>query len=141
MRTPQPPIAPHLVIKAAEKAAEFYQQAFGAEIMMLGKAPDGTVMHGALKLPNGGVFYLMEEREPRLGESRVVIHLEVADVDAVWKRALAAGATVRMELADQFWGARYGMLNDPFGHIWSVATQKRDVSPEELERAMKNHKP
>ena len=139
-RPATPPIVPHLVIRGAADAAAFYERAFGAKIESLMKMPDGRVMHGALTLPNGGVFFVMDPPEGKsAGESNVVIHLEVADVDASWKKACDAGATVRMELADQFWGARYGILTDPFGHTWSLATQKRDVSPEELERAARQY--
>jgi uncharacterized glyoxalase superfamily protein PhnB len=70
--------------------------------------------------------------------SPVTIHLSVPNVDQVWSRAREAGATVRMELADMFWGDRYGQLDDPFGHRWSMATHIRDVSEEELQEAMKN---
>jgi uncharacterized glyoxalase superfamily protein PhnB len=67
----------------------------------------------------------------------VTIHLSVPNVDALWASATAAGATVTMELADMFWGDRYGKLTDPFGHQWSMATHIKDVSPEEMEEAMK----
>jgi PhnB protein len=132
-----PPIVPHLVVQGGVDAAAFYERAFGAKAELM-KGPDGRIMHGMLTLPNGGVFFLMEPPESTpVGQSNVVIHLEVADVDASWKQATAAGCKVVMELADQFWGARYGIVSDPFGHTWSLATQKRDVSPEELERAAK----
>ena len=71
-----------------------------------------------------------------LGGSAVTLHLYVDDVDAAFARAVAAGAKVTMPLADQFWGDRYGQLEDPFGHKWSIATHKRDVTPEEMKKAM-----
>jgi PhnB protein len=76
-----------------------------------------------------------------LGGSPVTIHLNLADVDAAWQRAVDAGATVTMPLEDQFWGDRYGQLTDPFGHRWSLATHQRDVTPEEIEAAMNASSP
>jgi PhnB protein len=132
-----PPLVPHLIIAGANDAIVWYERAFGAQASELARTPDGTLLHGTLEFPNGGVLFMMEAREPRgPGQSPVTIHLEVSDVDTVWKRAVDAGGKVLMPLEDQFWGARYGALTDPFGHTWSMATQKRTVPPDELERAM-----
>ena len=136
-KTATPPIVPHLVVANGSEAIAFYERAFGATPTGVMKNPEGKLMHGACELPNGGIFYLMEPPHGApVGQSNVVIHLEVPDVDASWKRAIAAGAKSVLELADQFWGARYGILSDPFGHSWSLATQKREPSPEEMERAI-----
>ena len=140
------PLAPHLTIAGARAALDFYQSAFGAKSGYVQETPDGRIMHAELHLPNGGVFFLCDDfadmggsRSPTaLGGSPVTIHLELSSVDEAWKRAVSAGAKVEMELADQFWGARYGVLSDPFGHRWSLATQKREVPRGELDSAAKS---
>ncbi|AEF40897.1 VOC family protein [Hoyosella subflava] len=131
-----PPVTPHLVVDGAAKAIEFYKAAFGAEEVQRVAAEDGErLMHAAVTI-NGGLVMLMDDfpeygngqgsTPQALGGSPVVIHLEVPDVDTAWKRALDAGATVLMELADQFWGDRYGQVKDPFGHTWSLASPKNE---------------
>jgi uncharacterized glyoxalase superfamily protein PhnB len=102
----------------------------------------GRIMHACLRL-NGSTVMLSDEFPDHgmvgpaaLGGSPVTIHLMVHDVDAAFARAVAAGATVTMELADQFWGDRYGSLRDPFGHHWSLATHLRDMTPEQIREAM-----
>jgi PhnB protein len=139
------PLAPYLTIAGAKQALTFYERAFGARTGYVQTAPDGRVIHADLELPNGGVFFLSDDfpehggsRAPGQARSAVTIHLELSDVDAVWKTATQAGATVEMPLADQFWGARYGALRDPFGHRWSLATQKKQPSRAELDQAAKN---
>ncbi|MEN3275242.1 MAG: PhnB protein [Massilia sp.] len=137
-------ITPHLVCANCHEAIELYKKAFGAEEVMRMPMPDGKVGHAMLRIGDSPLFLADEFPDHgslgplALKGSPVTIHLSVPNVDAVWERALAAGATVRMELADQFWGDRYGQLDDPFGHRWSLATHIRDVSPEEMEAAMKN---
>lgn len=139
------PLAPHLTIAGARAALDFYQRAFAAKSGYVQEAPDGRILHADVHLPNGGVFFLCDDfpdmggsRSPKtLGGSPVTIHLELPNVDEVWKSALSAGAKVEMELADQFWGARYGVLSDPYGHRWSLATQKRELSRAELDSAAK----
>jgi PhnB protein len=135
-------LIPHLSCRNAADAAEFYQRAFGAEPLGILKMPDGRVMHGALSI-RGATFFLVDEfpehggQSPQgLGGSPVTLHLQVPDCDAVFERAVEAGCTVVMPLDEMFWGDRYGMLKDPFGHKWSVATTVRQVSPEELQQAM-----
>jgi PhnB protein len=139
------PLAPHLTIAGASRAISFYERAFGARPGYVQKMPDERVMHADLVLPNGGVFFLNDDfpehgpsRAPGTAPSPVTIHLELNDVDAVWQQALAAGATVEMPLADQFWGARYGVLRDPFGHRWSLGTQLKHPSRQELDNAAKS---
>jgi len=135
-------VTPHLVCAGAADAIDFYKRAFGAVEMMRLPAPDGKLAHGAIQIGDS-VVMLMDEfldqgaAGPRkLGGSPVWIHLYVDDADAFVARATAAGAKVMMPVADMFWGDRYGQLEDPFGHRWSVATHKRDLSPQEIQAAM-----
>jgi uncharacterized glyoxalase superfamily protein PhnB len=132
-------LTPHLVVRGAAAAIDFYKQAFGAIEICRHVGPDGrSLMHAQLRI--GDSALLLNDEFPQcpspqgLGGSPVALALYVEDCDAVFNRAVAAGATVRMPLADMFWGDRYGCLIDPFGHVWSVATHKEDVSPEELAR-------
>jgi uncharacterized glyoxalase superfamily protein PhnB len=136
-------VTPHLVVAGAGKAIDWYKQAFGAVEEMRMPGPDGRLMHGCIRI-NGAAIFLVDEMKEwgavgpgPLGGSPVTIHLMVEDVDAMFARAVKAGARVTMEVADQFWGDRYGCLEDPFGHKWSVATHVRDVTPEEIRQAMK----
>ncbi|HTE17105.1 MAG TPA: VOC family protein [Armatimonadota bacterium] len=133
-------LIPHLSCRNAAEAVSFYQKAFGAESVALLQTPEGKVMHGALSI-NGAMLYLVDEfpefggHSPQsLGGSPVTLHLQVPDCDAVFQRAVEAGCEVRMPLADQFWGDRYGQVADPYGHTWSIATTVRQVSPEELQQ-------
>jgi PhnB protein len=135
-------VTPHLVCAGAAKAIEFYKQAFGAQESARLPGPDGRLMHAAVTIGDSHVMLVDEMPEwgalgPKaLKGSPVTIHLYVDDVDAVVERAVKAGAKVIMPVADQFWGDRYGKLEDPFGHHWSVATHVRDVSMEEAQKAM-----
>ena len=135
-------VTPHLVCAGAAKAIEFYKKAFGAEEAARLPGPDGRLMHAAVKIGDSQVMLVDEMPEwgalgPKaLKGSPVTIHLYVEDVDAFVERAVKAGAKVTMPVADQFWGDRYGKLEDPFGHHWSVATHVRDVSMEEAQKAM-----
>jgi PhnB protein len=134
-------ITPHLVVKGASEAIEFYKQAFAAEEIRRLPGPDGkSIIHAEIKIGDSRLFLVDEFPDmgcvaPKSsGGSPVAIHLFVEDVDSVFKAALAAGAKERMPVADMFWGDRYGRLVDPFGHEWSVATHKEDLTPEELRR-------
>ncbi len=133
-------ITPHLVVHDAVKAIEFYKRAFGAEVSGIHRSADGKVMHADLKIGDSHVMLNDEYPEMKvvsplsLGGSAVTLHIYVDDVDALFNRATAAGATVTIPLMDMFWGDRYGKLSDPFGHHWSLATHKEDLSPEEVER-------
>ena len=132
-------VTPHLIIRWAAEAIEFYKKAFGAIEICRHPTPDGKgLLHAQLKIGDSIVFLADEFpqcRSPQaLGGSPVTLSLYVEDCDAVFNQAVAAGATVRMPLMDMFWGDRYGCLIDPFGHAWSVATHKEDVSAEELAR-------
>ncbi|RMH70253.1 MAG: VOC family protein [Gemmatimonadetes bacterium] len=136
-------ITPHLICAGAKNAIEFYRRAFGAELLTQMEGPDGRVLHSALKIGNSQ-FYVVDaypewgSTDPQtLGGSPVTIHLYVPDVDAVFQRAVDAGAKVLMELQDTFWGDRYGKLADPFGHEWSLATPIKQMSKDEIEAAAK----
>ena len=135
-------VTPHLICKGAADAIEFYKTAFGATEMMRMPTPDGRIMHACIRIGDSSVFLVDEMPEwgalgPKsLKGSPVTIHLQVEDADAVAKRAVAAGAKITMAVADQFWGDRYGKLEDPFGHHWSVATQLRKLTPEEIRENM-----
>jgi PhnB protein len=133
-------VTPYLAIKNAVKALEFYKQAFGAIETSKLMVPDGRLGHAEIRLGDS-VIMLSDEfpeyggKSPEtLGGSPVSIHLYVADVDAFFKRALAAGAKERKPMMDQFYGDRSGQLEDPFGHLWWVATHKEDVAPEEMQK-------
>lgn len=132
-------LTPHLVVKGADKAIDFYTKAFGAEVLCRMATPDGrTVMHADLKIGDSHLFVVdefpeMGSRGPQsIGGTAVTIHMYVKDVDAAFDRAVAAGAKVIMPVADMFWGDRYGLVTDPFGHSWSLATHNEDLTPEEI---------
>ncbi len=134
-------ITPHLIVKGAAEAMEFYKKAFGATEVCRMPGPDGkSVMHGEMKIGDS-LFFLNDEfpdygalSPATLGGSGVTIHLYVPDADATVAQATKAGATVTMPLMDMFWGDRYGKLKDPYGHNWAVATHKEDLTPEEMGR-------
>ena len=131
---------PYLIIKDAARAIEFYKKAFGATEMMRFAQPDGKIGHAEIKIGDSHImladeFPEMGARSPQsLGGSPVSILLYVPDVDARFRQALAAGAKEMRPVKDQFYGDRSGTLTDPFGHVWTLATHKEDVSPEEVNR-------
>jgi PhnB protein len=132
-------LTPHLVVKGASRAIDFYKKAFGAQEVGRLTSPDGkSIMHADLKIGDSHVFLVdecpqMGARGPEsIGATPVTIHIYVEDVDDAFGKAVAAGAQVRMPLADMFWGDRYGLLTDPFGHSWSMATHKEDLTPAEI---------
>jgi PhnB protein len=134
------PVTPYLTVKGAAGAIDFYKKAFGAEEAFRMNSPDGKVMHAEIRI--GGAVIMLHDEMPEwkalspqtIGDSGSSIMLYVQDVDAVFKRALAAGATSIMDVADQFYGDRCGGLKDPFGHKWSIATHVEDVPPDEISR-------
>ena len=140
-------ITPHLVCKDAAAANDFYKEAFGAVEVMRLPGPDGKLIHAMLRIGDSPLMLVdefpdMQVRAPQsIGGSSVTIHLSVVNADAAFKRATAAGATVRMPVTDMFWGARYGLVQDPSGHLWSMATQVRDLTPEQIVEAMKSQPP
>jgi uncharacterized glyoxalase superfamily protein PhnB len=134
-------ITPHLTVKNGEQAIEFYQRAFGAELLRKVYGQDGkTLMHCDLKIGDSIVMLNDEFAEwnvlsPKsIGGTSVTLHAYVQDADAAFQRALNAGATVKMPLMDAFWGDRYGQVEDPFGHTWAIATHIEDLSPEETKK-------
>jgi uncharacterized glyoxalase superfamily protein PhnB len=134
-------VTPHLVCAGAAEAIEFYKKAFGAEELSRLPGPDGKLMHAEIRIGDSTVMLVDENPEwgsmspVTLKGSPVTLHLYVADVDAAWERALAAGAIGAMPPVDMFWGDRFAALSDPFGHSWSLATHVRDVSNEEMMQA------
>jgi len=134
-------ITPHMSVRGAGRAIDFYKKAFGAEEVTRMMGPDGrTVMHAELKI--GDSRFFLGDEMPGMGcqspetlkGTTQGMFLYVQDVDAAFKRALDAGATVKMPVADMFWGDRYGKLTDPFGHEWSMGTHKEDLTNEEIEK-------
>ena len=136
-------VTPHLIVKGAAKAMDFYKKAFGAKELMRCPGPDGTsICHGEMQIGNSHVYVCDEFPDMgavsplALNGSPVTIHLYVEDADAAFNQAVKAGAQSTMPLSDMFWGDRYGKVKDPFGHNWSIATHKEDVTPQELEKRM-----
>ena len=134
-------LTPHLTVRDADKALDFYKNALGAEVLNVARTPDGRVMHAMLRI--GDSPLMLNDEFPEMGGlsplstggSGVTIHIYTENVDQAFDRAVSAGAKVRMPLMDQFWGDRYGILTDPFGHSWSLATHIKDMSPEEMQQA------
>ncbi|MFG1933827.1 VOC family protein [Mycobacterium sp. NPDC048908] len=142
----QPALSPHLCVDGAADAIDFYVKAFDAVELGRVAGPDGKLIHAALQI-NGSMVLLNDDfpeyndgkssTPTALGGTPVTIHLTVTDVDAKFQQALDAGATVVAALEDQFWGDRYGVVRDPFGHHWSLGQPVREVSMEEIAEAMK----
>lgn len=135
-------LTPYLAVDDAAQAIEYYKNAFGAKERMRMERPDGKIGHAELEIGDSMVmlsdpFPHATTRPPKeLGGTSGSVFMYVEDVDAVVKQAVDTGATITMEVADQFWGDRFGSIQDPFGHSWSIATHVEDVPPEEMaERA------
>ena len=135
-------LTPHLVCAGAGAAIDFYKAAFGAVELSRLPGPGGKLMHGSVRI--GDSVLMLTDEMPEWGSlgpkalkgSPVTIHLYVNDVDAAVAQAVAAGAKVTMPVADMFWGDRYGQLEDPFGHKWSVATHTQDLTPTQIQEGM-----
>jgi PhnB protein len=133
-------VTPYLSIKGAASAIDFYAKAFGAKEIMRIPGPEGTVGHAEIEV--GGSRIMLADEFPQMnflspksfGGSSVHIHLYVEDTDEVTNRAVAAGAKLLRPVTDQFYGDRTGSVEDPFGHVWHIATRKEDVTPEELQK-------
>jgi PhnB protein len=142
---PVPPgfhtLTPHLIVRDAARAITFYENAFGAQLLGKMLTPDGKVMHAAMKV--GDSMLMLNDEFPEWGAlspvssggSGVTLHMYLENVDAAFQKAVSAGAEVKMPVMDQFWGDRYGIVADPFGHKWSLATHIRDVSQEDMAQA------
>lgn len=134
-------VTPHLVCAGAADAIAFYTKAFGATELMRVPGPEGTLVHAAVRIGDSTVMLMDEAPQwgatgpASLGATPVSLHLYVEDVDTAFQRATEAGAKEVMAPADMFWGDRYGVVTDPFGHQWSIATHVRDLSPEEVQAA------
>jgi PhnB protein len=136
-------VTPHLVCGGAAAAIEFYKKAFGATELARLATPDGKIMHASVKIGDSTV--MLNDEFPDWGAlgpkarngTSVTLHVYVTDVDAAFDRAVKAGATVKLPVQDMFWGDRYGILVDPFGHNWSLATHVRDLTPDQVNQAMK----
>ena len=134
-------VTPHLVCAQAAEAMEFYRKAFNAEILGQLSGPDGKLMHGLMRIGDSMVMLVDENPDWGLlgpsarGGSSVTLHLYVPDADKQFTQAVEAGCTSRMPPADMFWGDRYGIVQDPYGHLWSIATHVRDASMEEIQAA------
>ncbi len=140
VREGQHTITPHIIVNGGEKALEFYQKAFGAEVGHVHKTPDGKVMHAEFKI--GDSTLMLADEFPGMscpspktaGGSCVVLNLYQDGIDKLFDQAVKAGATVTMPLSNQFWGDRYGQLKDPFGHMWALGQHIEDVAPDEMAR-------
>jgi uncharacterized glyoxalase superfamily protein PhnB len=136
-------VTPHLICANASAAIEFYKKAFNASETSRLPGPGGRLMHASLRIGDSTVMLVDEMPEhgalgPKsLKGSPVAIHLYVEDADATAAQAVAAGAKAIMPVTDMFWGDRYGQLEDPFGHRWSIATHVRDVTPVEMQQVMR----
>ena len=134
-------VTAHIVVKNALSAIEFYKKAFGAELLSHAPGPaPGSTMHASIRIGDATVFLVDDmnmsvvKAPSSLGGTTSSLMLFVPDCDAVFNRAVAAGAKVNMPLADQFWGDRYGQVIDPSGHVWEIGTHKEDLTPEEMEQ-------
>jgi len=138
-------ITPYLIVKDAARAIEYYKKVFGATELFRMNGPDGKVGHAELRIGNSHV--MLADENPSMGQghtsaatigtSPVSLYIYLPDVDQVVQRAAAAGGKVLKPVEDQFYGDRSGFLQDPFGHLWGVATHVEDVAPKELEERMK----
>jgi PhnB protein len=134
-------ITPHIVVGDAAAAADWYKQILGAEERNRIEVPGGKLMQVGLRFGDSAVMLADEFPEAgvlsplSIGGTATVLHLYTDEVDAIWNRALAAGAEVRQPLHDAFWGERYGQITDPFGHRWGLAQHLREVPLDELEEA------
>jgi uncharacterized glyoxalase superfamily protein PhnB len=134
-------LTPHLVIRDCPAALDFYAKALGAKEIARHPGPGGKIMHAEMQIGDSK-FFLNDEfpemgaRGPQsLGGTPITLHLFVEDCEKLFTQAVAAGATVLMPLAVQFWGDRYGIVTDPFGHNWSIASRLKDLTPAELAAA------
>ena len=131
-----------LTVKEAGKAIEFYKKAFDAKELYRFPGPDGkTIMHAEIMIGNSIVMLADEMpgmgcRSPQsIGGTGSSIYLYVNDADSTFNKAISAGAKVLMPLMDGFWGDRFGSIEDPFGHVWGIATRKKDMTPDEIKQA------
>lgn len=133
-------VTPYLICKSASRAIDFYKRAFGATEIMRFPGPNDTVMHAELQIGDSRIMLADETPEYKAAQSGtagpISLMIYVPDVDKVFDRAVAEGAKSRRAVEDQFYGDRLGTLQDPFGHVWSIATHVEDVTEEEMQRRM-----
>jgi PhnB protein len=142
---------PHLIVSPCGEALDFYAKAFGAKVLMTMPGPEGRIMHAEMKIGDSIVMCADEMDMPgnsstsggptrktpkNAGATTGGVMLYLKDVDSFFEKAVAAGATAVMPPADQFWGDRYGQIEDPYGHVWALATHVRDMTPKEMKREM-----
>ena len=138
-------ITPYLVVKGAAQAIEYYKKVFGAVEVGRMPLPDGKVAHAELQIGDSRVMLADENPErgegyasaATIGASPVSLYLYLPDVDQVFEKAVAAGGKVLKPVELQFYGDRSGFIQDPFGHLWGIATHVEDVSPHEMNERMK----
>src|ERR1051325_5153563 len=131
-------LTPYLAVEEASEAIAYYKRAFGAHETMRMPGPDGKIAHAEIRI--GDSLIMLSDPFPQstvrppgeVGGTTASVFMYVDDVDAVVKQAVDAGATVTMEVADQFWGDRFGTVADPFGHVWAIATHVEDLTPEQI---------
>lgn len=134
-------ITPQITCRNAQRAIEYYKQVFGATELNRAPGPDGKIMHAELQIGDSRImlndeFPGMNEAPDASKPSSSSLFFYTENVDAVFERAVKAGATVKMPVTNMFWGDRYGTFNDPFGHRWGIATHVEDVAPDEMQRRM-----
>ncbi|NMP16684.1 VOC family protein [Thalassotalea sp. Y01] len=135
-------ITPYLVCNGAEKAVEFYQQAFNAQLVLRLDMPDGRIAHAEIKIGDSHIMLTNEHPEmgfvspETLGGAGVSLMLYGDDCDAMFAQAISAGATELRPLTDQFYGDRTAIVKDPFGHVWTIGTHKEDLTQQQLEQRM-----
>lgn len=136
---------PHLIVSPCGEALDFYAKAFGAKVLMTMPGPEGRIMHAEMKIGDSIVMCADEMDMPgspnrktpkNAGATTGGVMLYLKDVDSFFEKAVAAGATAVMPPADQFWGDRYGQIEDPYGHVWALATHVRDMTAKEMKREM-----
>ncbi len=138
-------VTPYLIVKDAARAIDFYKKAFGASELLRLDCGGGKLAHAEIKIDDSPIMLADEAPEmgfrgpQSIGGSPVCILLYVDDVDALTRQAIAAGAKVVRPVQDQFYGDRAGTLEDPFGHVWTIATHKEDVSPQEVHKRFEAH--
>jgi uncharacterized glyoxalase superfamily protein PhnB len=131
-------ITPQLIVSPCQEAIAWYVRVFDAKSLAVMPAPDGKIMHAEIQIGDSLLMLMdaiMGGKSPKdLGGTNATIHLYVADADALWTKALGAGATSLLDIHDAFWGDRYGICVDPFGQQWAFATHEEDLSDDELAR-------
>jgi PhnB protein len=138
-------ITPYLIVRGAAQAIDYYKKVFGATEVMRMPGPDGKIGHAELKI--GDSRFMLADENPSMGQghasaatigaSPISLYVYLPDVDRVVERAVAEGAKIMKPVQDQFYGDRSGFIQDPFGHLWSVATHVEDVAPKDMEARMK----